>query len=689
MSEAIENIDEMEVTKASRNAKILVVDDEPDLQSLVNQKFRKQIRDGVYHFLFASNGQEAMDQLTSDSDIALVLTDINMPIMDGLTLLKKVKQAGFLAKVVVMSAYGDMGNIRTAMNLGSFDFITKPVDFGDVEITINKTLVEVKLLEEGRNAHENLKITEIAKEKAEQSKRFKEQFLANMSHEIRTPMNAVVGMTNLLLKTKYDDLQGKYLRAIKQSADNLLVIINDILDISKIEAGKMEFEAANFSVDDVVGGVINTMMFKAEEKGLQLKVDLDENIPPILVGDQVRLNQVLLNLASNAIKFTETGSVSIVCRFNGLDDNRAKLHFEVIDTGIGIPENKLETVFESFSQAESHTTRKYGGTGLGLTISRQLVELQGGSIGLKSTVGQGTTFYFDIAYPVGVMLNEENAETYAVDDIVGLKILLVEDNDFNQMVAKDTLESLFNDVEIDIAANGEIGVAMVARKQYDMVLMDVNMPVKNGYDATRAIRNTLAPPASVTPVMAMTASAIKEEVDLCYQSGMDGYIAKPFVPEELKHKIVALVLEHRKKGNLLLDKSKPISILIVDDNDFNQMVAADTLASLFAGAHIDSASNGKQALSKIQDFHFDIVLMDIQMPVMDGLEATRHIRTELPAPLNQIAIMAMTANVTESEVQQCREVGMDDYISKPFVPEILADKIIKLISRKYPVNTKK
>lgn len=680
MPEQVESSETSVLHDAMMPAKILVVDDEPDLEPLMLQKFRRQIRDGHFDLVFAQNGKMALEKLESDPEIHLVLTDINMPVMDGLTLLKGIRERGMLAKVVVMSAYGDLQNIRAAMNLGSFDFLTKPVDFGDLQITIDKTLAEVKQILKGRLAQENLKDAELAKERAEQSRQFKEQFLANMSHEIRTPMNAVLGMTNLLLKTELSELQSKYLNAIKKSADNLLVIINDILDISKIEAGKLEFESTDFLVSEVVSGVINTMMFKAEEKGLELISKIDENIPMVLSGDPVRLNQILLNLTGNAIKFTESGSVTISCQFRGMKDDKADLYFEVTDTGIGIAENKIASVFESFSQAESSTTRKYGGTGLGLTISKNLVEQQGGEIGLRSKVGVGTTFYFDIAYPLGNNTVEvKQPRSSAETDLGHIKLLLVEDNDFNQIVAQDTLESLFDDITIDIANNGKKGVDKVAANQYDIVLMDINMPEMNGYDATQAIRK-LPTPRNKTLVMAMTASATKEEVDSCYNAGMDGYIAKPFVPEELKSRIVTLIAEHRN-GNKHAADAPPPSILVVDDNEFNQMVAVDTLESLFKGARVESAGNGKIAIEKIQQQHFDIVLMDIQMPVMDGYEATHHIRKELKSPLNQIPIMAMTANVTHSDVEQCKAAGMNDYISKPFQPEELLSKINRLTGR--------
>lgn len=670
--------------------KILLVDDEPDAEDLFKQRFRRKIRQGELELFYANNGLAALQLLSEQPDVDVVITDINMPEMDGLTLLRKVKEQNLPVRIIVMSAYGDMGNIRAAMNSGAFDFITKPVDFHDLELTLNKTLEEVQIIKEGRNAKYQLVNAEEARDRAEQSRKFKEQFLANMSHEIRTPMNAVVGMTNLLLKTELNPQQHKYLKAIKQSADNLIVIINDILDLSKIEAGRLEFEAVDFSLAEAIEGVANTIMFKSDEKGLYLNTEIDEAIAPILKGDPVRLNQILLNLAGNAVKFTESGGITIKVTLEGFDNDKAKIQFTVTDTGIGIPEDRLDAIFESFSQADSSTTRKFGGTGLGLTISKQLVELQGGHIGVNSTVGVGTTFYFQLAFAIGSAKQETT--TVAVDGFAlkDLRILLAEDNAFNQIVAQDTLETMFAGVRVDIAENGKLAVEKLQQAHYHLVLMDINMPVMNGLEATRAIRK-LSTEKKDTLVMAMTASATQEAIQECMEAGMNDYISKPFVPEELQAKISALLSarfsatgETKKLDTAPPAPNTPLKILVVDDNDFNQMVAQDTLSVLFPDAKLDEAFNGQQAIEKISKGGYHIVLMDINMPVMGGHEATRHIRSQLAPPLNNVPIMAMTANVENIEVEKCLESGMNDYISKPFDPEILKGKIQRLTHKNQP-----
>ncbi|TAH41798.1 MAG: response regulator [Bacteroidetes bacterium] len=536
-------------------AKILVVDDEPDLELLIRQRFRHRIRNNELYFEFAGNGVEAMKMLTNDPDkFDMILTDINMPEMDGLTLLIRIKEQFKHYKAVVVSAYGDLENIRTAMNRGAFDFVTKPIDFTDLETTINKTIDEYKIIRQGQIAKDQLDITirqkeraELEKLKAEQSEKFKQQFLANMSHEIRTPMNSVIGLTNLLMKSKMDQQQTKYLNVIKKSSENLLVIINDILDLSKIEAGKMDFEKIAFSLHDCLDTVYHTMVFKSEEKSLELKQIIDEKVPEVVIGDPVRLNQILINLAGNAIKFTEKGSVTIQIKELNRHDNISILEFSITDTGIGIAQSQLDKIFESFSQASSDTTRKFGGTGLGLTISKQLVELQNGSIYVQSQPGQGTTFSFKIPYPIGNItdLNKPGSGIGDVlgEDLKGIRILLVEDNGFNQMVAVDTLNDLIPELTVDIAENGIESLEKLRSADYDIILMDIQMPQMDGFEATERIRTDFKSPKNQVPIMAMTANVTQEEVEKCFNCGMTAHISKPFDPQELLNKLGQLVLK--------------------------------------------------------------------------------------------------------------------------------------------------
>jgi CheY-like chemotaxis protein len=382
------------------------------------------------------------------------------------------------------------------------------------------------------------------KKKMEEIMRVKEEFLSNMSHEIRTPMNAIVGFTDLILKTGLSNEQKQYTDAIKTSGENLLVIINDILDFSKLEAGGITFEKIEFKLSQVLATMTDLMLPKSTEKNIKLSVAIDKKIPNNLVGDPTRLNQILLNLVGNAIKFTEKGEVKTTVSLLKETEHEIELNISVRDTGIGIPEEKLTSIFEPFTQATSDTTRKYGGSGLGLSIVRQFVERQGGNVAIESRVGEGSTFSFRLVFgkcgqmsePVETMLNIFENETFLVQ---GLNILLVEDNELNQILATKVLTGWNWNVEL--AENGKIAIDKLKDKDYDLILMDIQLPEMDGYEATRRIRTTLRQPKSHIPIMAMTAHAMSSEEKKCYEAGMDGYISKPFSPKVLYSRIVTII----------------------------------------------------------------------------------------------------------------------------------------------------
>jgi PAS domain S-box-containing protein len=434
----------------------------------------------------------------------------------------------------------------------------------DSDITVRKQMEENLIranevaesaLRKGNKALEELMS---AKKELEESMRVKGQFLANMSHEIRTPMNAIVGFTDLIMKTPLSPDQKQYLEAIKTSGENLLVIINDILDFSKIQSGKVAFEHIDFKLSQVVSTLTELMLPKSVSKNIKLSTSIEKGIPENLIGDPTRLNQILLNLVGNAIKFTEKGEVKIRICLLSEDKDSVELEFSVIDTGIGIPDQKLGTIFEEFTQATNDTSRKYGGSGLGLTIVKQLVEMQGGTINVASKVGVGSMFSFILKYKKNLASSREQSTDQVEEQPSLMKkevnILLVEDNILNQVLATKVLTDWNWNVEV--AENGLIAIEKLEKKDFDIILMDIQLPEMDGYEATRFIRNKMPFPKCNTPIMALTAHAISSEEEKCYKEGMNGYVSKPFNQKVLYSKIVSILNERTNTVHTVIEKDE-------------------------------------------------------------------------------------------------------------------------------------
>ena len=436
---------------------------------------------------------------------------------------------------VLSQLYEKMGDIPQAFHhLRSFHDLRE-------DIFKQKILNELKNLQ----IRQQIELAQKEKEVAERTAFLKHQFMANMSHEIRTPMNAIVGMTRLLQARQPKPEQLRYLNAIQLSADNLLVIINDILDLSKIEAGKIVIEQTDFNIREVVNSVRDMLMLKAEEKRIDLRVNIDSTLPKKLVGDPTRLNQILINLAGNAVKFTDKGFVEVHVSERKVTDKEIWVAFDVIDTGIGIASEYVDSIFESFTQAGTDVARKFGGTGLGLTISKQLSGLMGGDISVKSELGKGTVFTTIIPFRKSELQDDSPTEgvldTVTIARLNNLNVLLVEDNEFNRMVAEDTLKEALPGITIDIAVNGAEAVKRLEKDLYDVVLMDIQMPVMDGVTATRTIRSTLPEPAKSVKIIAMTANVLQEDVQRYLDEGMNAYVSKPFHIDELLLKIDSVV----------------------------------------------------------------------------------------------------------------------------------------------------
>ncbi len=689
-----------------KDYRVLIVDDEPDVRLLLT----REIGDHGYMVDSAGDVTWALEELQK-KHFDIVFSDVRLPDRDGLELLSQIKERYPETEVVMMSGYSSMEAVGKALRLGAFDYLSKPL--GDINIVtacIKRAIDKVRLqrsvtehiqkleekttqLESEINERKRIEQDLIdARANAEQLAEAKSQFLANMSHEIRTPMNGVIGMTALLLRTELSERQLRYVETIRRSGDGLLTIIDDILDFSKVEAGKIELQNINFNLSRTIEDVAELLAPEAHRKQLQLMSHIHSDVPRWVKGDPGRLRQILTNLAGNALKFTDKGEVVLECEVVEEASTFTSIKLSIRDTGIGIAAEHQKDLFNSFTQVDETNTRKYGGTGLGLAISKQLVELLGGEIGVKSGRGEGSTFWFNMPFRKAT---QETVTTPKIDStkLEGQGILFVDDNPTMLQILTEHAESW--GMKAYIAHSGVEALKHLqkesdAQSKIQVALIDVFIPGMDGLELTKRIREI--PEHAYTPIVMATAFPKRGDAERALKAGISAYLPKPLRENELRECLLEVLTENRVRDlpeNLVTRHSMADQatvqtgqphVLVAEDNIVNQEVTREMLVEL--GYDVTVVENGQEAVEAYKQGGFSAILMDCQMPVMTGQEATMAIREiEHTSNSGSVPILALTANVMAEDKRNALESGMDDFLVKPINPNDLEAALKKWLEK--------